>query len=283
MLQSAVTRPVILISFLFPQSLDTPAGLSVTVALSGPGARAQQAVIDLGAITQLAQQVGVAKQQYDTLQSQLGTLRNTYSQVASQYSMLTRLANVNQLAPELAQQLRSMPGSGNMGQFFVGSGSIGSLGGGVSGLAQQFLNRNRVYLPQATDPNAIALNERAQQLAGIQAMAMTNVQSLDARLDGLADLKTSLDSADDLQKVASIQARMQAESNIVQTQQAQAQNLLVMAQMQERAEQQADDQRARQSADGLFNATRPMSQSQGAQGGTPSAALSVPTFAASSP
>lgn len=263
-------------------SLLAGAAALAFTAWPGPDARAQLPVTDAGSIAQLVQQVTTAKSQLDTLTSQLNTLRDTYSQVASQYSMLTRLANVNQLAPELAQQLRSMPGAGSMGQFLVGQGGIGSLGG-VSSLAQQFLNRNTVYLPQATDPNAATLNDRAQQLAGVQAMAMANVQSLDARFDGLDDLKSSLDGADDLQKVASIQARMQAESNVVQTQQAQAQNLLVLAQMQDRAEQQAQDQRARQSADGLFNATRPMSQSQGTQGGTASPALSVPTFTASGP
>lgn len=207
---------------------------------------------------------------------QLAQMEQQLAQLEQTYQALAHTTGVNSLAPSLGLPSVQDP-LGSVAQL-PGLLSGTSLGGA----AQQFLGANRYYQPQGNDFTALELQRRAQATANVQAIAQQNLQATQDRLAGLQDLQAQIDASPTTQDMGAIQARLAAESNFIQTQQAQAQQLALLQRAQEQVSQQREAEWQRQSADALFNATKPMSQSQRAQG-TPSAAYAVPTFTAGAP
>lgn len=192
----------------------------------------------------LVQQVLTAGKQLSQLQQQYNEAVATYNQLTNQFRMLTQFANPNGVAQELEQPfLRNpLPNVASLpGMVTGGAGAAGAF-------ANQFLNANRVYTPPPGDPGAALQNTQANALASIQGTAMSNLQSLQARIAGLTDLQSQLNSATTIQQVSSINARIGAEQNYVAAQQAQATNLSTIATVQIAAQAQAQQQLVQQQA-----------------------------------
>ena len=77
-------------------------------------------------------------------------------------------------------------------------------------------------------------------------MAAANLASIEQRQANLNAMQEELQGATDIKQVASISGRIAIESNAIQGQQAQAQNLAALASAQAQADQQAALQSIRQ-------------------------------------
>jgi type IV secretion system protein VirB5 len=232
--------------------------LLVATIVVAPQARAQIPVTDLGAIAQLVQQVITAKSQLDTLKSSYDTEQKTYQQVLATYQMLTRFANPNGMAPELEQPSvqNPMPSTTGLPGMITGTTSFSGTSANLGGLAQQFAKLDQVYTPTGSDDTATRINQQATSIANILGIATQNLQAMQQRAAGLQTLQGELDSASDLQTVASITARIGIEQNYIQTQSAQATTLQTAAQMQLAAVQAQAEQTQRRDAESLFANTQ---------------------------
>jgi type IV secretion system protein VirB5 len=116
----------------------------------------------------------------------------------------------------------------------------------LSSSGQTFYNLNHVFTATGTDPQATLLNRASISTANIQGIAAANLASIEQRQANLNAMQTELQNATDIKQVDAINGRIAIESNAIQGQQAQAQNLGVLASAQARADQQAALQSIRQ-------------------------------------
>lgn len=216
------------------QLVATIAGLCIIAA---PGAQAQMAVIDHANLAQTTLEASRAL-------SQLQQLIAQYNQLVATYQMLTTPTNILGMAtglsvPSLQNPLPSttlLPG--------MVSGQTAVSGAGVT-----FYNQSHVYTPTDGTVASTQLIANANAIANLQGVASTNLQSIQQRLALLSGLAASLSGATSITQVDAINGRIALESNYVQAQQAQAQNLMVLATQQEASQrQQAQEEHAREAS-----------------------------------
>lgn len=205
------------------------------------------------------------------LMDEINTLERQYSQLQQTYQALAHLTSVNGIATSLGLPSVQNP----LGAVSQVPGLLN--GSRLAAGAQQFLNANRYYQPQGNDFLAQEMQRRAQSTANIQALAQQNLQATEDRMTGLQDLQAQIDASPTTQDTGAVQARLNAESNFIQVQQTQAQQLQVLQRVQEQASQQRVAEWQRQSAEQQFNSTRPMGQGGPGWAGTPTF-LTAPTF-----
>jgi Type IV secretion system proteins len=233
------------------------AGVAAALFLQAP-AYADLPVIDVSSIAQLVKSLGIETQQLTTQLNQLNTLITTYNQLVQTYNKtvqiynsLAHLTNINQIAPLLntATARNPLPSTGVLPGTITGVSAPSTLGGTWSGTATTYYNNNNVYLPTTQDYQAQQFQKNANWVASVQALAHQNLVALEQRQTGLMQIQSQISSATDVQAMAGIQARLQAETAYVNGQAAQAQNILVLAVTQQAAAQQTTDQRARYQQD----------------------------------
>lgn len=198
-------------------------------------ANAQMAVIDNSNLVQttLAAQRALSELQQLTAQ---------YNQLVTTYQMLTNPTDVVSMVTGL-----SVPSLQNP---LPAVNTLKGLVGGqtnVTGAGVQFYNQSHVYTPTDGGVASTQLIANANSIANIQGIAATNLQSIQQRLALLPALETELSGATSITQVNAINGRIAVEANYVQAQQAQAQNLTVLASQQEvSARQQAQEEHARE-------------------------------------
>ena len=195
----------------------------ITLGIAPP-ALAQIPVTDAAALTRLVQQLQQAQQQYQELVNQYNELKSTYQAVSQD-------VNPNQWAQQLEQagMQNTVPNTSLLPNMLDGISPPSSLTGNIGSLAQQFYSLNKVYIPTGTDFGSTQIQQGANATANFEAIATQNLQALEAREQALPQIQNQLNSATTIQQVGSIQARLAAEQNYVQAQQAQAQNLQLLA------------------------------------------------------
>jgi type IV secretion system protein VirB5 len=198
-------------------------------------ANAQMAVIDNSNLVQttLAAQRALSELQQLTAQ---------YNQLVTTYQMLTNPTDVVSMVTGLSvPSLQNPLPAVNTLHGLVGGQSS------VSGAGVQFYNQSHVYTPTDGGVASTQLIANANSIANIQGIAATNLQSIQQRLALLPALDTALSGATSITQVNAINGRIAVEANYVQAQQAQAQNLTVLASQQEvSARQQAQEEHARE-------------------------------------
>jgi Type IV secretion system proteins len=201
----------------------------------GPSAQAQMAVFDAGNFANTLREVQTAANQLTQLNAQLQQMRQ-------QNQMFTNPTNIIGMFPALnAPFLQNpMPAASAMPGQVVGSTNA------LSGLGQTFYSLNHVFTATGTDPQASLLNRSSISTANIQGIAAANLASIEQRQAHLNEMQIELQNATDIKQVDAINGRIAIESNAIQGQQAQAQNLLAMASAQAQADQQAALQSIRQ-------------------------------------
>ena len=198
-------------------------------------ANAQLAVIDG---SNLAQTTLAAQRALSELQQ----LTAQYNQLVSTYQMLTNPTDVVSMVTGLSVQTlqNPLPGVNLLNGLVAGQTR-------VSGAGLQFYNQSHVYTPTDGGVASTQLIANANSIANIQGIAATNLQSIQQRLALLPALATALSAATSITQVNAINGRIAVEANYVQAQQAQAQNLTVLASQQEvSARQQAQEEHARE-------------------------------------
>jgi len=201
----------------------------------GLGARAQMAVFDASNFANTLREVQTEANQLTQLNAQLQQMRQ-------QYQMFTNPSNITGMLPALnAPSLQnSMPAASSMPGQVVGSAN------GLSSLGQTFYKLNHVFTATGTDPQANLLNRSSISTANIQGIAAANLASIEQRQGNLNEMQAELENATDIKQVTAINGRIAIESNAIQGQQAQAQNLAALASAQAQADQQAAQQSIRQ-------------------------------------
>ena len=198
-------------------------------------ARAQVLVHDPGAVAQLISQAQTAIAQLEQLREQVG-------QAERLYESLNALSDVNTIAQNLlTPELRQLVPE--LAQFqAAANGDLAALGA-LSARAQVIRRESRVYLPD--EPTAAALSEApGARAARDMALGEKIGEVADKRLEGLEELRGSLDVADNARAVMDITARLAAEQAILQNDQVRLQGLLIM----QAAEEQLEAQRQREAA-----------------------------------
>ncbi|MFT2095098.1 type IV secretion system protein [Acidiphilium multivorum] len=214
-----------------------------------PTASAQMAVIDsanLGQNIQTAAQSVIAVEQ---LKAQLAQLEQTYQ-------MFTNPTNILGMATGMENQTIENP-------MPMANAMAGLVGGSTapSGAAARYYDQNHVYAPTDGSVASAQLNANGDSIANIEGIASTNLASIQQRMQELPNLESDLNTATSITQVDAINGRIAAESQFVQAQQAQAQNLQVLANEQALSQQQ---QQKEQFVEDMTNASSDYSQAAAA-------------------
>lgn len=204
---------------------------------SMPAAHAQWAVIDVGAITQLVQEVATMRQELTTAQQELSQARSEYAAMTGNRGMDQLLSgqNRNYLPADWAELNAVLQGSG---------GIYASLASSV----QSLVTANAVLTPQQIA--SLSATEQAQLQADrnstalLQAMTQQALAATSARFATLQQLVAAIPRATDEKASLDLQARISAEETMLQNDEIKMGVLYQLAQ----ADSEANDQRAREQA-----------------------------------
>ena len=192
---------------------------------------AQQAVAQMAVIdsANLAQNIRTTAQEVLAVEQ----LKAQLSQLEQTYQMFTNPTNILGVATGLENQSveNPMPGANAMAGLVDGSTS-------PTGAAASYYNQSHVYSPTDGSIASAQLNANGNSIANIEGMAATNLAAIQQRMQELPSLESDLNAASSITQVDAINGRIAAESQFVQAQQAQAQNLQVLASEQAQSQQQ---------------------------------------------
>lgn len=221
-------------------SLLKPQWLFVCIVMSlgiPPVAQAQWAVVDVGAIAQLVQQVNTMRQQLETTRDQLQQARETLDSMRGGRGMEQLLAGTarNYLPPDW-QQLAAVLDQASAGY------------GGLAAELQRLVNANSILTPQqvaALSPAERSQLEAARRSAALlQALTRDALSATSRRFDSVQQLIDAIPRAGDQKAILDLQARIQAEQGMLQNE---ATKLGVLYQTAQ-AEEWARKQRVREQA-----------------------------------
>jgi len=212
--------------------------------------------------TQLQQymsQIQEAGQQLQQLTQQYNEAVLQYQQLVNTYNTFTHLTNLAGAVAALGQLGIQNPLPVNpwaVQQLFSG-GSINGIGGisaSVTGLYNQNWNANHVYTPTGNTWYSQQLQNNSNGIAGVQSVAQQLYQSMAQRIPLMQQLESRLATASDPKTVMDLQARLQYEQSVIQSQQVQAQTLGTMAAAQFQSEQQQLQEKRQQDIDAVIAA-----------------------------
>lgn len=202
--------------------------------MAATAARAQWAVIDVGAIAQLVQQVETLREQVSTAQAQLSQAKTALQSMSGNRGMALLLGGtVRNYLPSSAAEL-----------------AVALAGTGSSGLAQgvrSAMNANAVLSPAQL--SNLSPSDRQQIVAARetvalrQAIAQTSLANSSSRFAALQSLIAAISTASDQKAILDLQARISAELGMLQNEQtklqvlAQASDALASANLQQQREQ----------------------------------------------
>jgi len=205
--------------------------------LVAPSAHAQWAVVDVGAIAQLVQQIAKMEQQLTTMQAHLRQAEQEYQSITGDRGMENLLSGTvrNYLPPDwqtlqaaVAQTSSAYPA--------------------LSAAVQSSMNNNAVLTPQQLA--AMSPVERGQVVASRQSVAMlqaTTSQALttiSGRFATIQQLIAAIGGARDQKAVLDLQARISAEQGMLANDQSKLQVIYQAAQAQQWAQQQRNREQA---------------------------------------
>jgi P-type DNA transfer protein VirB5 len=203
-------------------------GLAIT-----PPSRAQWAVVDVGAITQLSQEVNYWKQQIQAMSSQLNQLQSTYNAMTGNRGM-------QNLLPITPQARNYLPTNwhGLMATLNGLSGSYGVL----SAQLNSTLSTNAILTPaqlsRLSPQEQAQLQSSRNSAALMQATSQQALQASSQRFVTLQQLINAIPGATDQKGALDLQARIAAEQTMLQNEQTKIQTLNQALQADERARQQ---------------------------------------------
>ena len=213
-------------------SLIVPMVVSVAAV---PTARAQWAVIDVGAIAQLIQEVGTLRQQLLTAEAQLQQAKVALQSMTGNRGMQLLLSGTvrNYLPTSAAQLASALQG-----------------GGAYPGLASDVrtaVNANAMLSPAQLSTLSPADQQQIvaarQTVALRQAVAQEALANSSARFAAIQSLIAAISTASDQKAILDLQARISAELGMLQNEQtklqvlAQASDALASANAQQQREQ----------------------------------------------
>lgn len=224
--------------------------LAATAFLAPLHAKAGIPVIDVTAVANLIQQIMYWQQQISAMQKQYDQLKDSKDQLTQTHNAMTGARGMEQLLPTSDLARNYLPPSyGELTSTLSGSSA------GYAGLASQvqsIMKANSILSGTQMDTLSPELRQIVEQ--GRQSAAMLNgatrnaYQSTSQRFSALQLLINSIATARDPKAIQDLQARIQAEQNMLTNEQTKLQSLYQVA----HSEELMRKQRAReQSASGI--------------------------------
>ena len=211
---------------------------------SADRASAQMAVIDH---SNLAEATLAASRALSELQQ----LTAQYNQLVMTYQMLTNPVDVASMATGLnvSALQNPLPAVPALGGLISGQTA-------ATGLGATFYNQNHIYTPTDSSAASTQLIANANSIASVQGVATSNLQAILQRMALLPTLEAALSTATSITEVNAINGRIGLEANYIQAQQAQAQNLTILASQQDASQRQQDQEAHVQAASSLASQYR---------------------------
>lgn len=229
--------------------------LAAATFLTPLHARAGIPVIDVTAIANLMQQVMYWQQQISGMQKQYEQLKASKDQLAQTHGAMTGTRGMEQLLPTSDLARNYLPP--NYGELMGTLNGSSASYAGLSSQVQSIMRANSILSGTQMDALSPELRQIVEQ--GRQSAAMLNgatqnaYQNTSQRFSALQQLINRIATAQDPKAIQDLQARIQAEQNMLTNEQTKLQSLYQMA----RAEEAAQQQRTREqviSAHGGFSA-----------------------------
>jgi type IV secretion system protein VirB5 len=217
-------------------------------------AKAGIPVIDVTAVANLIQQVMYWQQQISGMQKQYDQLKESKDQLTQTHNAMTGSRGMEQLLPtsELARNYLP-PSYGELMNTFNGT-STGYAG--LAGQVQSIMKANSILSGtqmEALSPELRQIVEQGRQSAALlNGMTQSAYQTTSQRFSALQLLISRIASAQDPKAIQDLQARIQAEQNMLTNEQTKLQSLYQVAHSEELMRQQ----RAREQAASGVGSTR---------------------------
>ena len=202
-----------------------------------PAAHAQWAVIDVGAIAQLVQEVATLQQALSTAQQELSQAQSEYAAITGNRGMSQLLSgtNWNYLPTDWSDVQAVLSGSG---------GAYGSLGSSVQSLVASNAVLSPLQVASLSSTEASQLSADRTSTALLQAMTRDALSMTSARFGELQQLVDAIPTATDEKGVLDLQARIQAQETLLQNDEMKLGILYEVA----ASQQQANEERAQEQA-----------------------------------
>ena len=209
----------------------------VLLLLGAPVAHAQWAVVDVGAINQLVQEVTMMRQTLSTTEQTLNEERSQYAAMTGSYGMSALLSGQNQnYLPTAWSQLQA-----------VLHGTAGTYGALASAM-QQLIVANAVLTPgevaELSPAEQSQVESERQSAALFQAETRLALSTTSARFASLQALVTAIPRAQTQKAVLDLQARIGAEETMLENDQTKLGVLYAVA----RANREAEREQVREAA-----------------------------------
>jgi P-type DNA transfer protein VirB5 len=198
-----------------------------------PPSNAQWAVVDVGAITQLIQEISYWKQQIQAMSSQLNQLQSTYNAMTGNRGM-------QNLLPITPQARNYLPTNwqGLMATLNGLSGSYGVLSVQLNSALGANAVLTLAQLSRLSPQEQAQLQSSRNSAALMQATSQQALQASSQRFTSLQELINAIPTATDQKGALDLQARIAAEQAMLQNEQTKIQTLNQSLQADERARQQ---------------------------------------------
>lgn len=203
-------------------------------------AKAGIPVIDMAAVANLVQQLGAWQQQLAGMQRQYDQLRQSNTQLQQTYSAMTGSRGMEQLLPMSNEARNYLPSSYGDLTSMTNAALPGY--SGLAGQIQSIMRANSIL--SSSQMNALSPEMRQVVEQGRQAAAMLSgttqaaYQNTGQRFSALQQLIDRIGTSQDPKAIQDLQARIQAEQNMLTNEQIKLQSLYQSARAQELAQQQ---------------------------------------------
>lgn len=207
------------------------------LVVTAPRAHAQWAVIDVQALVQLMQQVQTLNQTLSTARGQLAQAQQEFQSISGSRGMQNLLSGtVRNYLPSNISELTSALSQVNSGYSSLSSAVQAALRTNAILTPQQL-----ALLPQDLQARIAAWRSTAALLQGITGSALSNSSS---RFAAIQQLISTIGAAPDQKSVLELQARINAETAMLQDEQTKLQSLYQLAQAQQWVNEQQDREMA---------------------------------------
>lgn len=218
--------------------------LAAAALLAPLHAKAGIPVIDVTAVANLMQQVMYWQQQISAMGKQLDQLKASNEQLQQTYSSMTGTRGMDQLLSTSNLQRNYLPQNyDGLMSLFNGSSSGYS---GLSSQVQAIMSANRVLSSAQMDalsPEMRQIVDKGRQSSALlNGMTQSAYQNTSQRFSALQQLIDGIGRTNDPKAIQELQARIQAEQNMLTNEQTKLQSLYQIA----RAEEVAQQQRTRE-------------------------------------
>jgi type IV secretion system protein VirB5 len=203
----------------------------------GPAARAQWAVVDVGAIAQLVQQVSTMEQQLTTMQSHLQQAQQEYQSITGDRGMQNLLSGTlrNYLPADWQSLQDAISQTGN---------AYPALAAAIQGSIQANAVLTADQLAALSPAERDRVVGARQSVAMLQATAQQALTTISGRFASIQQLIGAIGGAHDQKAILDLQARISAEQGMLANDQSKLQVLYQAAQAQQWALQQRNREQA---------------------------------------